>query len=96
MGDRSFWRILRGLVRGPAPLVALAGRVERGNPSLPEVDVTRTPVAATVLSGEQDWIELAGIDRWHGGVHLTGRQIPWRWDPSRGRVVPLATGPGAP
>jgi hypothetical protein len=25
-------------------------------------------------------VALNGVDRWIGGVHLRGRQVPWRWD----------------
>jgi hypothetical protein len=25
-------------------------------------------------------VALNGIDRWVGGVHLQGRDAPWRWD----------------
>jgi len=33
-----------------------------------------------VLAGKADHITLNGIDRWIGGVHLFGNQVPWRWD----------------
>jgi hypothetical protein len=36
-----------------------------------------------VLVGEADQIELNGIDRWLGGVHLTGHEVAWRWDKDR-------------
>jgi hypothetical protein len=41
-----------------------------------------TPPGETVLAGGSDRVELAGLDRWIGGVHL---QAPprWRWDPRR-------------
>jgi hypothetical protein len=25
-------------------------------------------------------VALNGIDRWVGGVHLRGPEVPWRWD----------------
>jgi hypothetical protein len=25
-------------------------------------------------------VTQSGIDRWIGGVHLTGDQVRWRWD----------------
>ncbi|MFB3905960.1 MAG: DUF1835 domain-containing protein [Acidobacteriota bacterium] len=43
-----------------------------------------------VLKGRQDNIELRGIDRWLGGVHLKSPEQVWRWDPSTGRLVPPA------
>jgi hypothetical protein len=39
-----------------------------------------TATGTRVLAGEADHVQLNGIDRWIGGVHLHGRQIPWRWD----------------
>jgi hypothetical protein len=41
--------------------------------------VTITGAGRDVLDGRSDWIALAGIDRWVGGVHLTGDDV-WRWD----------------
>ena len=36
---------------------------------------------ASLLEGKADWIKLQGnVDRWLGGVHLTGEQSQWRWD----------------
>ena len=28
-----------------------------------------------------------GIDRWIGGVHLHGHEVPWRWDDARETLV---------
>jgi hypothetical protein len=39
-----------------------------------------TAAGARVLAGEDDHVTLNGIDRWIGGVHLSGRDVPWRWD----------------
>ena len=33
-----------------------------------------------MLDGRDDHVALNGVDRWIGGVHLTGRTVPWRWD----------------
>jgi hypothetical protein len=97
MGDWSFWQSLRDLSLGAAPLVA--GR-DGGPFLLPDfaVDTARQPafldqeVALTaqgraVLAGREDWMRLHGIDRWLGGVHLTGPEPAWRWDETRGTIV---------
>jgi hypothetical protein len=42
--------------------------------------VRLTETGARVLAGRDDHVRLNGIDRWIGGVHLHGRQVPWRWD----------------
>jgi hypothetical protein len=40
-----------------------------------------------VLAGEDDFVRLHGIDRWIGGVHLQGHDVPWRWDEARETLV---------
>jgi hypothetical protein len=39
-----------------------------------------------VLANEADRVALCGIDRWLGGVHLTGHVPLWRWDGTRQTV----------
>lgn len=39
-----------------------------------------TGAGREVLAGTQDHVALNGIDRWIGGVHLTGATAAWRWD----------------
>jgi hypothetical protein len=46
-----------------------------------------TPDGERVLAGEADFVILHGIDRWIGGVHLHGRDVPWRWDEGTERLV---------
>jgi hypothetical protein len=38
-----------------------------------------------VLEGLADRVELTGLDRWLGGVHLTAGRI-WRWDAAEERL----------
>ena len=33
-----------------------------------------------VRAGEQDYLIRNGLDRWIGGVHLSGHHVPWRFD----------------
>jgi hypothetical protein len=65
LGDTSAFAALDRLARGDAPLLG---------------DTRLTDAGARVLRGEADTVELNGIDRWVGGVHLHGRDIRWRWD----------------
>ena len=44
--------------------------------------VALTSAGAAVLAGAQDNVQLRGVDRWLGGVHLLGQGPVWRWDPS--------------
>jgi hypothetical protein len=39
-----------------------------------------TETGRRVLRGHEDHVELNGVDRWIGGVHLAGRAVGWRWD----------------
>jgi hypothetical protein len=39
-----------------------------------------TEAGREVLEGRADHVALNGIDRWIGGAHLTGTDVPWRWD----------------
>jgi hypothetical protein len=88
MGDASFWRVLRGLARGVTPVVEFECAQIAGSP--PAGSVAITAAGRRILAGEVDWVALAGVDRWHGGVHLRGRSVPWRWDPGLGRLVTSA------
>ena len=49
-------------------------------PLLQDAPLHLTEAGREVLAGAQDHITLNGIDRWIGGVHLTGTDVPWRWD----------------
>ena len=74
MGDLSFWRLLDGLAAGPHPLLELDGGASAAH------RVARlTGTGARVLDGELDQVAINGVDRWWGGLHLTGTAVPWRW-----------------
>jgi hypothetical protein len=83
LGDTVFFDYLERLADGPRPLVALSGR-----PADPGTTARITDDGRDVLDGKRDWIELGGSDRWLGGVHLAGRDAPWRWDAAERRVRP--------
>lgn len=76
MGDALAFRILDRLADAPAPLL----RREAGELAL-------TDAGERILAGAADHVALNGIDRWIGGVHLTGHQVPWRWDEATERLV---------
>ncbi len=71
MGDLSFFAILRELASANFPVVRL-----ESNAGL----VTLTEVGSRVLDLQDDHVHLNGIERWLGGVHLTGTDAIWRWD----------------
>ena len=41
-----------------------------------------TAAGQDALAGRFDHVEVNGVDRWVGGVHLEGRSVPWRWSPT--------------
>jgi hypothetical protein len=50
---------------------------------------TLTADGKRVLAGDADLVALHGIDRWVGGVHLQGRDVPWRF----GEAIEALIGP---
>lgn len=85
MGDATFWLRLDQLASGPRPLVRLGGQPTHR--TFPKSAVELTGDGRRVVAGEADWIALDGIDRWLGGVHLVGPQVPWRWDARARKLV---------
>jgi len=81
MGDAAFLFHLRGLMQGPRPLVRST------SPWTIDSDLTLTDDGRRVLAGYVDRVTLCGIDRWLGGVHVSGRGPAWRWHQARGTVV---------
>jgi hypothetical protein len=59
LGDSSFFAYARELARCTVPLLAMDGE-----------KASITDAGREVLAGRSDHIELNGIDRWIGGVHL--------------------------
>lgn len=82
MGDIMFKAILMGLADADTPAVTAFDDWQD--------PIALTPFGEKLLAGQGDWVTENGIDRWFGGVHLTGRSSAWRWDGDLGRLV--ATG----
>jgi hypothetical protein len=90
MGDLSFLAIVETLAQANTPLLAyldpppddpadeMAFRQRR---------IRLTDAGQDVVDSVADGVELNGIDRWIGGVHLAGRAVPWRWDPQTERIA---------
>jgi hypothetical protein len=87
LGDTWAFAALERLGRADVPLVSAgAGTVDRHTP------LSLTDAGRRVLDGAADHVELNGVDRWIGGVHLVGREVPWRWDDG---VEAIVVSPGA-
>jgi hypothetical protein len=77
LGDTWCFEMIARLARAPAPLLAnepAAARIDR------HARLRLTAAGRRVLAGSDDHVALNGVDRWIGGVHLSGRTVPWRWD----------------
>jgi hypothetical protein len=44
-------------------------------------------VGEDVLDGRADRVRLRGLERWCGGVRLTGGNL-WRWNPESALIEP--------
>ena len=96
LGDAGFLDLyVRPLAFAKHPLVALEGGDWPDSLKFPyrsddwNKRVRITDVGRAVLTGAVDHIRLNGMDRWRGGVHLEGHEVPWRWDESGQRLVKL-------
>jgi hypothetical protein len=77
-GDASVYLRLDWLSAGPNPALVEATKNE----------FSITDSGRQLLEGKADWITLQGhVDRWLGGVHLTGEQPQWRWDAEKKTLV---------
>lgn len=81
MGDVEFGYWLRRMMRQPHALLELENTEALPDVSLdaplPSHNIRITELGSKVLAGEQDWVTVAGVDEWYGGLHLQGR-ISWR------------------
>jgi hypothetical protein len=75
LGDSTFRVYLQRMVECPAPLIEVRNDSMRV-----------TPLGHKVLVGNEDHVRLNGVDRWLGGVHLTGTEAAWRWDEREKRL----------
>jgi hypothetical protein len=86
IADDSFLRVVRELSAPPSPL--LTSRIDPGAArSALGGALELTDFGRAVLAGRADALAERGIDRWLGGVHLTGAGPHWRWDRAHERLV---------
>jgi hypothetical protein len=77
-GDASVYLRLAWLTVGPNPALIES----------PKNEFTITDAGRELVARKADWIKLrGGIDRWLGGVHLTGENAKWRWDNEKKALV---------
>ena len=86
MGDWSFWDRLDAIAGGETPLVEGIEDM-KFRPDWPEEirdayfirELSLSELGEDVLSGTQDFTEIAAISRWLGGTHVSSDHL-WRWD----------------
>lgn len=83
MGDAAFLVHLGALLSPVQPLIRSS--VNHSALTFDHV-VELTDDGRRVLAGSLDRVTLCGIDRWLGGVHLSGHGPVWRWDASQGGI----------
>jgi Domain of unknown function (DUF1835) len=81
VGDTLLFDMLENFSFVAHPLLEFSGLSGEKNKKFHYGSILKlTAVGKRVLSGGADFIELNGIDRWIGGVHLQGTRVPWRWN----------------
>jgi hypothetical protein len=95
MGDLSFFGILNEMASVRHPLIEIEYAVRVGSEddksSIAHSMIRITDTGLRVLQRQLDHIQLNGINRWLGGVHLTGPEAAWRWDDDNRRLVAVST-----
>ena len=86
MGDWTLWNYVKRMCEAAEPLL----KVENGtrfsiplnepNAEFLAQRLILTEAGQAVFENEFDAVDLNGIDRWLGGVHLEGKNAAWRWD----------------
>ncbi len=94
VGDTLLFDMLRSFITARHSLLRFAepfqGKLTRHEFNRSKISLTQTGRA--VLAGETDHIALNTIDRWIGGVHLSGHRVRWRWYERIGRIVSRSEG----
>jgi RNA polymerase sigma factor (sigma-70 family) len=94
MGDLSFFGMLKEMASVPHPLVEIesvgqvATEVDLSSIARSLIRITETGIR--VIEKQLDHVRLNGIDRWLGGVHLTGQAPTWRWDDHHKHLVVIS------
>ena len=83
-GDAVFYAHLQRLADEPRPAISLDGT---GSKVTPQTRVALTDTGRDLLQGRTDRVNINGVDRWLGGVKLTGNGPLWRWDAQRDELV---------
>ena len=97
LGDTTFAYYLLTMIAGKYPLlttdqpenIKLIMDTKEWHKKYWNMSLTITSTGSKVMQGVEDWIQLEGIDRWLGGVHLSGNKVLWRWDNKANKIIGL-------
>jgi hypothetical protein len=99
LGDTWMWARLAELGRGGERLVQTTGGMTLGPPpprsdadGFLDHELELTANGRAALDGEADRAALVPLDRWVGGIHVTGPDPAWRWDRATERAVSASGG----
>ena len=84
LGDLMFWHALKDLSASTEPVIA--PDPETADLPWPKRAYALTEAGRRVLAGELDYLSIAGVPRWIGGVEVRPREPAWRWDEEGGAV----------
>jgi len=85
--DGSFLALIDELTSAATPLLQSSVAPTKDGP-IREGTLSITEAGRAVLAGRRDRIDVCGIDRWIGGVHLHSGDRLWRWNPQSAQLVP--------
>jgi hypothetical protein len=99
LGDTWMWTRLYDLGHGDDRLVEGADSGPLGPPpplsdhnGFVAREIALTDTGRAVLAGDADRAALLPLDRWVGGIHVTGPEPAWRWDRATARAVSASGG----
>jgi hypothetical protein len=99
LGDTWMWTRLAELGRGGDRLVQTTAGEPLGPPpplsdenGFTSAELELTDNGRAVLEGRADRAALVPLDRWVGGIHVTGPEPEWRWDRATARAVSASGG----
>jgi hypothetical protein len=89
MGDLSFFRLLEDLAFCDVPLIDGLPTPEPSASDFAHIsgsNLALTMAGEAVLAGDEDHVDLNGIERWWAGTHLRPGHV-WRYDRAEKRLV---------
>jgi hypothetical protein len=99
LGDTWMWTRLAELGHGDERLVQTTAGEPLGPPpprsdenGFTAAELELTDNGRAVLDGRADRAALVPLDRWVGGIHVTGPEPAWRWDRATARAVSASGG----